>query len=857
MARELEIVITANTQQADPALERTEQKLKGVEQAAAGADKAIDNTGDAAKKAAGPINDLASAKESLISKMKALAAPAVGLAVAKVLFDIQRAAGEVAVNLERMSKSSGFSPERVQQLARVYAPLGVSFDQIATASGNLAAKVGGGDKGAVGALKELGLRVEDIERMAPDARFLAIAKAMDSIPEPTRRAHLAVKLFGETGIKLLPELNAAMAAQIGQVPAFSDVWVTEMASIRRAFDDALKSGKEWAMWMATMPVELIGRAREIGSWMRGGDVGNRPNLPNIPPPVNGALPVPGLPANMGSIERELSAAVRDNTRATDRNSAALGVTGPLASTSLIDPRNLANYNGSGFGMFRPPVGMVRPDTTLDATFNENWVPFREAVAPNMPGAAAGGNWFTNLFKGKAGNIAGGVLGMLPGLIPGLSGRGASVGGSAGSLIGSIVGGPLAPILGPIGGFLGGAIGKLFGKGEHAKVNDQRDEFVSAAGGIHELNRKAQEAGLTLDRLLSAKKVKDFQSAVEELNGAFEDQAADQQRLLAAMDKYGLSIKDMGQQFKQTETNKGFKELGEDFRVLIGAGAEFNKVAEKMAPEFGALIHTAIETGTTVPRELEPILKKMIEMGTLTDKNGDKFTDLAQIPFAESMTAGFEKVVKAIEKLSAAIQGVAGDFDAAAGAANGLADAAGNIPAPGSGNPGGDNSGAVQVSRGGLIQGRGRVLYFRAGGEVPDLFRPLGTDTVPAMLTPGEVVLSRGMVRDLSPVMPSIIDGSLADIIRDAGGLVGNKGESSGPEVRTAPRIAPDAPRTQPVPFPRQSGGDVVVLSVPAGIDADGIADMVEKRLGRSLPGNRNRLRDVFDQLYERKTRRSA
>ena len=48
--------------------------------------------------------------------------------------------------------------------------------------------------------------------------------------------------------------------------------------------------------------------------------------------------------------------------------------------------------------------------------------------------------------------------------------------------------------------------------------------------------------------------------------------------------------------------------------------------------------------------MEPMIRKMIEMGMLTDKNGEKFTDLSQIPFAEGMTQGFDKVEAAMKEM---------------------------------------------------------------------------------------------------------------------------------------------------------------------------------------------------------------
>jgi hypothetical protein len=59
--------------------------------------------------------------------------------------------------------------------------------------------------------------------------------------------------------------------------------------------------------------------------------------------------------------------------------------------------------------------------------------------------------------------------------------------------------------------------------------------------------------------------------------------------------------------------------------------------------------------------------------------------------------------------------------------------------------GGSSTGPYPVATGGMISSRG-VLYRAAGGGIPD-FSAVGTDTVPAMLTPGEYVVSRPAVQN--------------------------------------------------------------------------------------------------------------
>jgi len=67
--------------------------------------------------------------------------------------------------------------------------------------------------------------------------------------------------------------------------------------------------------------------------------------------------------------------------------------------------------------------------------------------------------------------------------------------------------------------IGAGFSKLFGPGEHEKVNDMRDAFIDAAGGLAALNVKAHDAGMTLDGLLQAKSVKAYEAAVKNLTSA--------------------------------------------------------------------------------------------------------------------------------------------------------------------------------------------------------------------------------------------------------------------------------------------------------------------------------------------------
>lgn len=173
------------------------------------------------------------------------------------------------------------------------------------------------------------------------------------------------------------------------------------------------------------------------------------------------------------------------------------------------------------------------------------------VLPGVPGALAGQAFAppTTAPPPRAGDRVAAFLGADFGqqigssIIQALAGGGsvidtvaATVGQRLGQKLGEQVAKSLAKSLGEkgaglvgglVGAFAGQAIGGLisFGldkllKTEGRKVNDLRDEFVGAAGGLDALNQKAALAGTTLNALLRADTVKEYNAAVAALEGSF-------------------------------------------------------------------------------------------------------------------------------------------------------------------------------------------------------------------------------------------------------------------------------------------------------------------------------------------------
>jgi hypothetical protein len=125
---------------------------------------------------------------------------------------------------------------------------------------------------------------------------------------------------------------------------------------------------------------------------------------------------------------------------------------------------------------------------------------------------------------------------------------------------------------------------------------------------------------------------------------------------------------------------------------------------------------------------------MIAAGLLTDDLGNKLTDDSKINFAKPIEAAVEDLVGAIKDLVDTMK-------------KGVQFPVYEKYVPDKNRPpkSGDEGSTGGAATGGLV-GFNKVIPFRLGGPV---FRPIGTDTVPAMLTPGEIVLNAAQQRNVA------------------------------------------------------------------------------------------------------------
>lgn len=264
--------------------------------------------------------------------------------------------------------------------------------------------------------------------------------------------------------------------------------------------------------------------------------------------------------------------------------------------------------------------------------------------------------------------------------------GAQIGGDIGKSIGDKLGGKdgwltkklgdtlgsaVASLAGPLGAMLGSLLGKgvskigellgIGGNKEVMKVNDLRDAFLEAHGGWLQLQKDL--AALTdqdlVKKIFNARTVEEFEAATREVMGLLDGQAAAEQALADAVDRYGLTIEELGPKWQQQELDKMAAQLLQDYELLKASGADMSAVIAKMAPNMSEYVQTALAAGQSIPENMKPIIDAMIEQGLLLDENGVayKSAEEAGITYTKSLTEGLMEAVEAIKQLVAALTGV--------------------------------------------------------------------------------------------------------------------------------------------------------------------------------------------------------
>ena len=145
--------------------------------------------------------------------------------------------------------------------------------------------------------------------------------------------------------------------------------------------------------------------------------------------------------------------------------------------------------------------------------------------------------------------------------------------------------------------------------------------------------------------------------------SFDEQRSRFDEMGRIAEEYGISLHSLGSSFKRAEIEETALRIVNDFNLMRDEGANVTAVLEGMADEVQEVVTRSRQFGTTIPLEMQPMIAKLIEMGELTDENGEKLTDVSQLSWSESLTGAIQDVVDKLDEVIAAIKGDDGVIDA--------------------------------------------------------------------------------------------------------------------------------------------------------------------------------------------------
>ena len=371
------------------------------------------------------------------------------------------------------------------------------------------------------------------------------------------------------------------------------------------------------------------------------------------------------------------------------------------------------------------VGSIGKSIDVAADSTKKWGNSAGVAAPLFSSTA------TTAQKAAAGVAAGASI--ASGALDVWAATSEKTGKAAGALHGAVAGAKAGAAFGPYGVAIGAVAGALVGlirnlnAGRSAIVDFAKTFDTAAAGtGFDELHAKllkvagGEELWIKATQKIAKGDVNAAKKAIEDINAALADQDQWLQRLPGVLEKYGIAWEAAGQAVNQARLDEVAKQLIQDFADLSRAGVDVDLITTKMSDSVNAYIQDAIRTGTEIPPAMRPLLQKMIELGTLTDANGNKITDLegSGITFAQTMTEGFQSVVGAIKELTKALGGVPAALDKIPGKKTIDVEYRGRktgyAPGDDESTDGGDE--AVPMARGGFGRVLRPTLFYSKGDE---------------------------------------------------------------------------------------------------------------------------------------------
>lgn len=142
------------------------------------------------------------------------AAVAAGTALVATFVSAARSFASAGDEIDKMSRRTGFSAESLSRLGFAAEQSGQSVGQLESVLIGQSRQIRNLERGlstAVDGFSDLGLEYSDLRDLDPESQFLLIADRLSQVEDPTRRAGIAMQVFGRSGRNLIPLLSEGSA----------------------------------------------------------------------------------------------------------------------------------------------------------------------------------------------------------------------------------------------------------------------------------------------------------------------------------------------------------------------------------------------------------------------------------------------------------------------------------------------------------------------------------------------------------------------------------------------------------------------------------------------------------------------
>ncbi len=161
------------------------------------------------------------------------------------MFGIAKSTATAYDRVGKFSDRIGISTEALSKYHYAAELSGIRMETMNMAFQRMTRRIAEAAKGtgvAVGALEDLGIKIEDIQGRDPDKQFEIFARALDKVEGSGERARLAMQLFDSEGVAVLQMLKGGSAGLMemrDEAEKFGRVVTEEGAAKAAAFNDSL------------------------------------------------------------------------------------------------------------------------------------------------------------------------------------------------------------------------------------------------------------------------------------------------------------------------------------------------------------------------------------------------------------------------------------------------------------------------------------------------------------------------------------------------------------------------------------------------------------------------------------------